>query len=161
MLWNKFCPVEKKFKILKLELNLGQNILCWLPNGKKDLFLSRFFFSFQGRVPWNLAGLVGHLQPDSGPGLSHYSPHYLPPNSGGGHNPHLLPHPGSGHEQSSLWGAMGMHPGLGPPVSGDGPSDPIGLTYKSIADPMSMYYPATQVRNCDFMKMDFVSVFRK
>ena len=101
-------------------------------------------FIFQGRVPWNLAGLVGHLGPDPGSGLSHYSPHYPPPNSGGGHNPHLLGHPGSSHEQSSLW-AMGMHPGLGPPGSGEGSTDPIGLSYKSLADPMSMYY-ASQVR---------------
>ncbi len=122
-------------------------------NKKKGTIFYLEICSLQGRVPWNLAGLVGHLQPDSGTGLSHYSPHYLPPNSGGGHNPHLLPHPGSGHEQSSLWGAMGMHPGLGPPVSGDGPSDPIGLTYKSIADPMSMYYPATQVRTCVIFKL--------
>jgi hypothetical protein len=41
-------------------------------------------FRFQGRVPWNLAGLVGHLQPDSGSGLTHYAPHYPAANSGSG-----------------------------------------------------------------------------
>ncbi|TRY68417.1 hypothetical protein TCAL_02505 [Tigriopus californicus] len=84
-------------------------------------------FSAPGRVPWNLAGLVGLQQPGGVPGSD--PSHGVPGSSGGGGLPHPLPHHYSSHYPSHT--AAHYPHLLPPPPSGDpwpsaGPPDGVG-----------------------------------
>jgi hypothetical protein len=120
------------------------------------LTLFNLLFVLQGRVAWNLAGLVGHL-PDTA-GLPHPYPGYPAPHPHTGYSPHLLPQglptdlPHSysnfgaamGVSQPSLVTSMATHTTATPSAgSGNTSSVPANPTYKMEPTDPGMYYPGT------------------
>ena len=123
----------------KIKLSSLRHHLSNQPHGRRCYFSSlKYFCYFQGRVPWNLAGLVTHLPGESIPPY----PGYHSPHPHTGYSPHLGLPSDLSHSYTNFGTTMGLTAPTPTTHSTASPSSSSGPAYKmEPGDPGGVYYP--------------------